>query len=86
MPKDLAAPSQRRRPKRVSEVATTLEVDDGPYHSRTISRALDVLEAFSEEHPALTLKDPEPCHWVSGLFPFSCARDATKPRLSAAKR
>ena len=57
MPKQLVTPSQRRRPKRASEVATTLEVDDGPYHSRTISRALDVLEAFSEERPALTLKD-----------------------------
>ena len=57
MSKQPAAPSQRRRPKWAVEPASKPEPGDGPYHSRTISRALDVLEAFSEERPALTLKD-----------------------------
>jgi DNA-binding IclR family transcriptional regulator len=57
MPKQPAVPSQRRRPKWAVGETTKPESGDGPYHSRTISRALDVLEAFSEEQPALTLKD-----------------------------
>ena len=57
MPKQPAAPSQRRRPKWAVGEASKPEPGDGPYHSRTISRALDVLEAFSEERPVLTLKD-----------------------------
>ncbi len=59
MPKQPALPSQRRRPKWAIAESKRPAVDqgDGPYHSRTISRALDVLEAFSEERPALTLKD-----------------------------
>jgi DNA-binding IclR family transcriptional regulator len=33
------------------------ENGDSPYHSRAISRALDVLEAFDEEHVSMNLKD-----------------------------
>ena len=57
MSKESAVMSQRRRPKRAIAEAAKPESGDGPYHSRSISRALDVLEAFSEERPALTLKD-----------------------------
>jgi DNA-binding IclR family transcriptional regulator len=57
MPKESAVTSQRRRPKWAVGETIKPESGEGPYHSRTISRALDVLEVFSEEHPALTLKD-----------------------------
>lgn len=57
MLKTTVTPSQRRRPKWAAGDVTKPESKDGPYQSKTISRALDVLEVFSEERPALTLKD-----------------------------
>ena len=51
--------SKRRRPKWAVSAAheTTPAGEDGPYFMRTISRALDVLEAFDVDRPKLTLKD-----------------------------
>jgi DNA-binding IclR family transcriptional regulator len=58
-PKLPATSSKRRRPKwAVSPVSAAVTPgEDGPYFLRTISRALDVLEAFDESRPNLTLKD-----------------------------
>ena len=51
--------SKRRRPKRAVALAHVMNTagEEGPYFMRSISRALDLLEAFDESHPNLTLKD-----------------------------
>jgi len=49
--RELNVPSRRRRPKRRSET----EVEH--YRVRAVDRALDVLEAFTERRPELTLKE-----------------------------
>lgn len=54
--KTSTALSQRRRPK-WSVTAGAPTGDEEQYFSRTILRALDILEAFDEEHPKLSLKD-----------------------------
>ncbi|MEO8027244.1 MAG: IclR family transcriptional regulator [Bryobacteraceae bacterium] len=48
---------RRRRPKRGASSSTPKEDAGSQYHQRAISRALDVLEGFSDEHPELTLKE-----------------------------
>lgn len=46
----VAAPQRRRRPKAEGQ-------DDEQYYSRTIGRALDVMECFSDERPRLSLTE-----------------------------
>lgn len=57
--KKQAAASKRRRPKwAVSAAAESTTIgEDGPYFMRSIARALDLLEAFDENHITLTLRD-----------------------------
>jgi IclR helix-turn-helix domain len=53
-------PSVRRRRPKWAVVGDQVEAaagDEAPYFVRSISRALDVLEAFDEHHPTITLKD-----------------------------
>jgi DNA-binding IclR family transcriptional regulator len=51
-----SAPAQRRRrPKRAA--STPAPAAGAQYHQRAISRALDVLECFDDEHPERTLKE-----------------------------
>jgi DNA-binding IclR family transcriptional regulator len=57
MPKELEVRSQRRRPKWAVADNSKPEPADEQYYSRTIARALDVLEAFTEEQDTLTLKE-----------------------------
>jgi DNA-binding IclR family transcriptional regulator len=57
MPKELEVRAQRRRPKWASTSDSKPEPADEQYYSRTIARALDVLEAFTEENSILTLKE-----------------------------
>jgi DNA-binding IclR family transcriptional regulator len=57
MSKDPEVRSQRRRPKWATANNSKPEPADEQYYSRTIARALDVLEAFTEEHDSLTLKE-----------------------------
>jgi DNA-binding IclR family transcriptional regulator len=55
-----AAPQRRRRPHWAAEESLKSEDAIGSedrYHSRTIERALDVLESFQPAEPALSLKD-----------------------------
>lgn len=49
------APQRRRRPKSATHAERQHSVDQ--YSSRGISRALDVLECFPDEHTILSLKD-----------------------------
>ena len=49
------AVERRRRPKNVTAEAREHSVDQ--YSSKAIGRALDVLECFSDEHTALSLKE-----------------------------
>jgi DNA-binding IclR family transcriptional regulator len=57
--KQSTLPSKRRRPKWAvsSSHAAKPTGEDGPYLLRSISRALDVLESFDENHSNLTLKE-----------------------------
>jgi len=59
MPKQTVPSAQRRRPKwAVADLGQpSANGKLNPYNSRNISRALDVLEAFVEERPVMTLKD-----------------------------
>jgi DNA-binding IclR family transcriptional regulator len=57
MPKELEVHSQRRRPKWAKAESSKPEPADEQYYSRTIARALDVLEAFTEEQDTLNLKE-----------------------------
>jgi DNA-binding IclR family transcriptional regulator len=57
MGNELEVRSQRRRPKWATADNSKPEPADEQYYSRTIARALDVLEAFTEEQDTLTLKE-----------------------------
>lgn len=59
MQKQATLPSKRRRPKWAVSAAHVAQPvgEDGPHLLRTISRAIDVLEAFDENRPKLTLKE-----------------------------
>lgn len=57
MAKEAEVRAQRRRPKWATADGSKPEPADDQYYSRTIARALDVLEAFTEEHDSLTLKE-----------------------------
>jgi DNA-binding IclR family transcriptional regulator len=57
MRNELEVRSQRRRPKWAIADNSKPEPADEQYYSRTIARALDVLEAFTEEQDTLTLKE-----------------------------
>ena len=50
-----AIAQRRRRPKKVSDEARAVSVDQ--YSSKALSRALDVLECFPNEHMTLSLKE-----------------------------
>ena len=49
--------SQRRQPKWVGAGSTAKGPNSDPYRLRSILRALDVLEAFDDKRPVLSLKD-----------------------------
>lgn len=50
-------PTRRRRPKWAVASGDAPENGESPYNSRAILRALDVLEAFDEEHSVMNLKE-----------------------------
>jgi hypothetical protein len=54
-PKEKLARPRRRTPKRL--IADPASVQEDRYLSRSICRALDVLDSFSAAHPEFTLKE-----------------------------
>lgn len=53
----IVAAQRRRRPKRATSTPAEAGDTGTQYHQRAISRALDVLECFDDEHQERTLKD-----------------------------
>lgn len=56
-PKEKLPRSRRRKPKRLNVDSSVPSVQHDRYLSRSICRALDVLDSFSAAHPEFTLKE-----------------------------